>query len=393
MNVSQLLSNDEKLYVSRQDFSVKTAVQRLVNNDLYVRQKERNLAPLSPTQREEIEKYWRDKLLWHTDLLNMKWFEVYNAVEKHKEKLKYYIPDSFFYAFIDEYFTNPQRSTSIDDKNLYDLYFANVIRPTTLARKVNDVFMDESYAPITVDKFRQICNEAQEIVVKSAIGSFGGHGVMFWNAKKDNFEQLLDFVSQKNCKEFKGSNEYRQYVIQEAIEQHPALAAVNSSSINTVRVITLYRNGVCKPLSSVLRMGVGGSRVDNCSSGGIVCGIDAAGCLKNVAYDAQANAYYKHPQGAEFAGIGIPGYGKCIELAKKLACRFYGVSRLISWDFAIGCNAEPVLIEMNISFGEIDFHQLCNGPILGDDTDHILKEIVEKNVTLQQVFNYIDDNF
>ena len=67
MNVRKLLSNDEKLYVSRQDFSVKTAVQRLVNNDLYVRQKERNLAPLSTAQREDIENYWRGKLLWHTD--------------------------------------------------------------------------------------------------------------------------------------------------------------------------------------------------------------------------------------------------------------------------------------------------------------------------------------
>ena len=88
----------------------------------------------------------------------------------------------------------------------------------------------------------------------------------------------------------------------------------------------------------------------------------------------------------------MPGYDKCVELAKKLACRFYGVSRLISWDFAIGKDAEPILIEMNISFGEIDFHQLCNGPILGDDTDDILKEIFEKNVTLQQVFDYMDDN-
>lgn len=392
MNVRELLNYDEKLYVSRQDFSVKTAVQRLVNNDLYVRQKERNFAPLSAAQCNDVEKYWRDKLLWHMDLLNMKWFEVYNAVEKDRAKLKYYIPDSFFYAFIDEYFTNPQRSTALDDKNLYDLYFADIKRPATLARKINDVFMDENYNPITVDNFFQICKDSGNVVIKSAIGSFGGHGVMFWNAEKDNIEQLLDFVSQKNSKEFKGSNEYRQYIIQSVVEQHPTMAAINGSSINTVRIITLYRNGVCKPLSSVLRMGINGSRVDNCSSGGIVCGIDASGCLKNVAYDAQANAYYKHPQGFEFAGVKVPGYAMCVELAKKLACRLYGASRLISWDFAIGTDAEPILIEMNISFGEIDFHQLCNGPILGDDTDDILKEVVDKNITLQHIFDYIDDN-
>ena len=137
-------------------------------------------------------------------------------------------------------------------------------------------------------------------------------------------------------------------------------------------------------------MGIDGSRVDNCSSGGIVCGITPDGILKDVAYDAMANAYHRHPQGYSFGGVKLVGFDKCINLAKKLASRFYGVSRLISWDFAINEDGEPILIEMNISFGEIDFHQLCNGPIFGEDTERILKEVFEKNVTLSNIFDYMD---
>ncbi len=390
MDIKGLLKKEEWAYISRQDFSLRTAVQRLVRSDKDVMEKEQNFSPITTDQKSEIEMYWRKKLLRHIGLLNMKYFDVYNAVEADKKKLKNYIPDSFFYAFIDEYFTNPQRSTALDDKNLYDLFFADVKTPRTIARKINDVFMDADYNSIPVKDFVKICMQNKEVVVKSSIGSYGGHGVKFWNAEKDTEEELLSFIYTNNCKNFRGSNVYQQYIVQEAIHQHPLLDKINSTSVNTVRIITLYENGVCTPLSSVLRMGIDGSRVDNCSSGGIVCGITKGGVLKGVAYDAMANAYYCHPQGYDFGGTILVGFDKCLALAKKLATRFYGVSRLISWDFAIGEDEEPILIEMNISFGELDFHQLCNGPIFGNNTERILKEVFEKNVTLHDVFDYMD---
>lgn len=392
MDIKELLSNKGNIYVSRQDFSLKTVISRLINSDKDAMEKEQNFSPITNAQKVSIESFWRKYLLRHMRLLNMKYFDVYNAVEADKSKLRYYIPDSFFYAFIDEYFSNPQRSTALDDKNLYDLYFADVKRPRTIARKANDLFMDEEYNSITAKDFLALCHSQKEIVVKSAIGSYGGHGVKFWKADADTDEQLLSFIYTNNCPEFRGSNVYQQYIVQEPIQQHPMLDKINSTSINTVRIITLHRNGVCTPLSSVLRMGIDGSRVDNCSSGGIVCGITKDGILKDVAYDAMANSYHRHPQGYHFGGTKLVGFDKCIALAKKLANRFYGVSRLISWDFAIGADGEPILIEMNISFGELDFHQLCNGPIFGEDTEDILKEVFEKNVTMKELFALMDDS-
>ena len=54
MDIKDLLKKDEKSYVSRQDFSLKTAVQRLVCNDMYVMQKEQNFAQITPEQKKEI---------------------------------------------------------------------------------------------------------------------------------------------------------------------------------------------------------------------------------------------------------------------------------------------------------------------------------------------------
>ena len=60
--------------------------------------------------------------------------------------------------------------------------------------------------------------------------------------------------------------------------------------------------------------------------------------------------------------------------------------RLISWDIVLDCNNEPVLIEANLYVGELEFHQLNNGPIFGDETEEILKEIIENPKQISYTF-------
>ena len=52
--------------------------------------------------------------------------------------------------------------------------------------------------------------------------------------------------------------------------------------------------------------------------------------------------------------------------------------RLVSWDIALREDGEPVLIEANFYDGEIDFHQLNNGPLFGEDTEAILREVFKQ---------------
>ena len=149
--------------------------------------------------------------------------------------------------------------------------------------------------------------------------------------------------------------------------------------------MTLVLKGNVHVLSSVLRMGVNGARVDNASSGGIVCGIDRSGTLKPVAYDSAANLYLKHPQGEDFEGTVIPFFHECVDTAKRLAPRFSNYTRLISWDFSVDSSGAPVLIEANFTGGQLDFHQLCNGPIWGELTDIILSEILNESKDVYKI--------
>jgi len=86
----------------------------------------------------------------------------------------------------------------------------------------------------------------------------------------------------------------------------------------------------------------------------------------------------KHPDsGLIFEGYEVPGYQKCRDAVPMLHAQMPRF-RLVSWDFAIDPDGEPVLIEANLHYGELDFHQINNGPIFGEDTEKILKEVFNK---------------
>lgn len=73
----------------------------------------------------------------------------------------------------------------------------------------------------------------------------------------------------------------------------------------------------------------------------------------------------------------VPGYSKILEIVKKNHFTMPHF-RLISWDFAVDIDHEPVMIEANLRYGELDFHQLNNGPLFGKDTRKILDEVFGK---------------
>ena len=82
-------------------------------------------------------------------------------------------------------------------------------------------------------------------------------------------------------------------------------------------------------------MGLGNSKVDNASSGGITIGIQPNGQLNSLAYSVNGECYKSHPTtGIVFDGIVIPNILSVIDLVKSLASRFPHF-RLISWDLTL----------------------------------------------------------
>ncbi len=330
-----------------------------------LKKKENRMKILSSSQEKEIKEFWNKYNIGEKqfpfDKLD---YCVYNSIWEEERNICKFIPYDFWHCYIDPYLSNPVETIKYDDKNFYDLYFKGVSLPITLVRKIDqNIYLDSSYLQIKEADVVEICKKEEEVILKMSINSDGGKGVYFWN----------NWMGEVELKKIlKSSNSY---VIQRIVKQHQSLSNLNKSSLNTIRVMTLFYNGEPLVLSSVMRMGSVGMRVDNISSGGLFCGIGLDGKLKNIAYDSYLNIYKKHPNGFDFSNVIIPNFVDIQEKSKMLSLRFEAKTKLISWDWAISEDGTPILIEANLTGGQMDIHQICNGPILGDITEEFLYTI------------------
>ncbi len=140
-----------------------------------------------------------------------------------------------------------------------------------------------------------------------------------------------------------------QYLLQEKIIQHPKMAELHPSSVNTVRMVTFNNSGRVEVFSTVLRIGAKGNSVDNWASGGIIVSIDQeTGRLgKEGMFKPQyGGKVTHHPEtGVRFENFEIPFFKESTEMACKLHSFFYGIHS-IGWDIGITPDG-PIFIEGN----------------------------------------------
>ena len=274
-----------------------------------------------------------------------------------------YVPDDLYYSRIDPHFNDWREARFSDNKCFYHRMFAGVRQPETLACRIGGLWFVGDYEPISRQDLEKLLSAQPEIVVKKAMGSEGGKGVYFIPGT-----QLADI--EPKIKD--------DIIIQRPLVQHAQMSAINATSVNTIRIISLLSQEGVKVYSAILRIGINGARVDNASSGGITCGITEDGKLKHFAYKANGDRFDKHmDSGVVFDGYQLPSYDKCLAAVPGLHIQIPRF-KLVSWDFAVAENGDPVLVEANLHYGQLDFHQLNNGPLFGEDTEKILKELFPK---------------
>lgn len=277
-----------------------------------------------------------------------------------------YIPDDMYYADIDTYFNNGIDCMSLDDKNMYDLYFPDIKQPKTIARKHGNIYTDELYNIINLEDVLARCIKQSSVIIKKSTLSNGGKNIIFWHTE-DGINDLKSAIQ--------GSSNL---IIQEIIKQHNDIGKIHPNSLNSIRILSLTRNNSVHILSSIIRMGANGANVDNGHSGGIFVGLDENGRFKDTAYTYMSGQKFqhKHPTtNIPFTDCRVPNYDRCLELVKKLAPRLCRFSRLTSWDLSVDESGEPVLIEVNLAYGGLFFHQISNGPVFGELTKEILEEV------------------
>jgi len=314
---------------------------------------------LTKEQYEEIDAYWSRFYKVRPDSHVFYFLSTGNYSKE-------YVPYSIWRYIIDPYFNDWKRAHYFDNKCYYHRIMPNIFMPALYAYKLNNLWYNSHDEVITLDEVLRIVMSKSDCFIKEAVESWGGLGVKYFSPSSQSKEELEEIFN----------NMRGDVVIQEGVRQCAVLSKINSDSVNTLRIISfLTREGSVKILSTVLRMGIRGSKVDNITSGGLSIGVQEDGRLKDVAYNNRGEKFTEHPTSHVcFGDIVVPNLDVVKEIVRNNVPKFPHF-RLISWDFAINEQLQPVLIEANFCDGDLDLHQLNNGPIFGDETESILSEI------------------
>lgn len=158
------------------------------------------------------------------------------------------------------------------------------------------------------------------------------------------------------------------YILQERFFQNKEISLIYPKSVNTIRIVTVCKNGEIHLLPPVLRIGAMGNEVDNYSRGGVIVEVDLkTGALAK--YGKRKQGYGetsdRHPDtGIPYEGIVIPFWKEIVEQAKYFHKMLFNLHS-VGWDVAVGENG-PVFIEGNDNW-EIPLHQMWKG--VGTDFD------------------------
>lgn len=282
-----------------------------------------------------------------------------------------YMPFDIYVGYVDTYFNDVLESRYLGNKCYFGALFYDIPQPDTLAMRVNNIWFLGSREGIAMDddRLKSALMAEDGFFLKNVQESGGGFAVSYIDGE-DRYQKVL-----KLARVIK-----HDIIIQRKILQHAALAAVNPSSVNSLRLYSvLNRDGSVKIYSSVLRVGIGDAKIDNFSSGGFAIGIDENGRLRKFGYNKDGDRTEKHPTtGLVFENYEIPSFAQAVALVHK-AHPMVPHFRSVSWDIAIAEDGKPILIEANLCRGGAHSHQLCNGPLYGDDTKKILDEVFGKN--------------
>lgn len=123
-------------------------------------------------------------------------------------------------------------------------------------------------------------------------------------------------------------------IVEEPVLQSEAMGRLHPSSVNTVRAVTVKMKDRLEILFMMLRIGQGGSFVDNGSAGGVFCDVDVERGVVTAAADHTNKEMTEHPTtGVPLIGFEIPDFAELKSLLHTLANSIDGAN-FIGWDMA-----------------------------------------------------------
>lgn len=324
-----------------------------------------NAGKLTAEQEKEIQDFYKSLLGHEIPVDYHRYF-----TDRLGKYSKLYVPTSEYKTNIVGRLNIYTLKRAYTDKNMLDVMLPNATHPHMYLKNINGYYYYES-KPVRKEDAVNLCRNLGRVLVKPSLDSRGS-GVQIIDLQDGTDiitgEKLPDMFIRYD----------RDFLIEEVICQHDGLAALNPTSLNTIRVLS-YRNGMdVYVVYTVIRIGRKGKTIDNESAGGISARINPDGKLARYAYGAPGDDNIEFTDsGVKLDGYEIPSFDKVIDFVKEQHL-YMPWFDLIGWDIAINKEGNPVVIEFNIT---PDLSQSANGPAFGEYTEMILKDAMSRKNT------------
>tara|TARA_R110002072_G_scaffold296085_2_gene467612 strand:- start:15118 stop:16188 length:1071 start_codon:yes stop_codon:yes gene_type:complete len=185
----------------------------------------------------------------------------------------------------------------------------------------------------------------------------GGDGFCAAEIRRENGLQLSNLTDDEcfsvagYVEKFLNGCATSDYIVEAYLDQHPALAIFNPSSLNTLRVwVGRSLSGRVEIVGMYLRVGKAGSLVDNLFAGGFGLKVDFATFKTQWAlpYDSGGQPFQAHPDsGVDMSDCQLPFRQEVIDLSKRVL-EILPSTQFVGLDIAFTPD-RPVIIEFNLA--------------------------------------------
>lgn len=225
-------------------------------------------------------------------------------------------------------------SKKLNSRELFDMFEDKALFDKAFSEFLGREWLDLREA--SKDDFKSFCKGKTRFFAKPA-NECGGTGV-----------ERIDIPENADLDElYARLVKNGQIMVEQEIIQHEKMRSLAASSVNTLRIVTLYYKGEFHLMYTMIRISNGIKCVDNICSGGMYSPVETDGVIRKPTYCTETGEFYdEHPYTkTPFVGFKIPYYEEAIELVKKAAAKYPDMGYL-GWDVAITPSG-PVLLEAN----------------------------------------------
>ena len=333
-----------------------------------------NSTKLSQEQIDSVEKLYKNN---YGKKIPLTWHKSYTAYTGRFDK--YYFPEILYIPEFERYMNyNQSLANVLEDKNLLYVFAkaSNVRMPRMYLSCQAGIYKDAENKVLDFEKACSLISNIGVCFAKPSIGTDSGRGCEVYclvNGTDTKSGKTSDMILKDLGKDF---------TIQERLVCHESIRKIYDGSVNTFRIMTYRWKNQIIVAPIIMRIGRGGSYLDNAHAGGMFIALSDDGTLHKTAFTEFKEEFVEHPDSKlKFEGYRIPLLPNVVDAVKKMHYSLPAIG-VINWDMTLDESGQPVLIEANVNGGSIWLFQMAHGcGVFGERTPEILRWLHKMNET------------